>query len=75
VQIKLEKDPMKWLAEGGIEELAQKSMEEIDSSKEWKDDVDTRLKWAGLFHRRKHQCKNSSSWAFLLIISSCSATV
>lgn len=54
-KVKIEKDPMKWFNEGGINELAQISMEEIDQSKHTKDDVDVRLKWFGLFHRRKHQ--------------------
>ena len=48
---------MKWYMEGGVNELAQKTMEEIDASKEMKEDIDSRLKWLGLFHRRKHQCK------------------
>lgn len=56
-QIKLEKDPMKLYIEGEIKELAKKTMQEIDSSKESKDDIDARLKWLGLFHRRKHQCE------------------
>nr|TKR84809.1 Ferredoxin--nitrite reductase family protein [Populus alba] len=30
-------------------------MEEIDKEKSTKDDIDVRLKWLGLFHRRKHQ--------------------
>ncbi|MCO5564614.1 hypothetical protein L7F22_018279 [Adiantum nelumboides] len=54
-KIKLEKDPMKLYIEGEIKELAKKSMEEIDASKESKEDIDARLKWLGLFHRRKHQ--------------------
>lgn len=53
-KLKLEKDPMKFYIEGDIKLLAAKSMEEIDSSKEGKDDIDSRLKWLGLFHRRKH---------------------
>lgn len=52
---------MKLFMENGIEELAKKSMEEIDSQKLTKDDIDVRLKWLGLFHRRKHQCMFSSS--------------
>uniref|UniRef100_A0A0C9RWS1 Ferredoxin--nitrite reductase, chloroplastic n=1 Tax=Wollemia nobilis TaxID=56998 RepID=A0A0C9RWS1_9CONI len=54
-KIKLEKDPMKLFIENEIEELAKKPFEEIDSKKADKDDVDVRLKWLGLFHRRKHQ--------------------
>jgi hypothetical protein len=34
-------------------------MEEIDAAKLTKDDVDVRLKWLGLFHRRKHQCTST----------------
>ncbi|XP_054794139.1 LOW QUALITY PROTEIN: ferredoxin--nitrite reductase, chloroplastic-like [Prosopis cineraria] len=54
-KVKLEKEPMKLFMEGGIEELAKLSLEEIESSKITKDDIDVRLKWLGLFHRRKHQ--------------------
>ncbi|XP_020208221.1 ferredoxin--nitrite reductase, chloroplastic [Cajanus cajan] len=53
-KVKIEKDPMKLFMEGGIEELAKMSLEEIESSKHTKDDIDVRLKWLGLFHRRKH---------------------
>ncbi|KAL9327420.1 hypothetical protein ACSQ67_008065 [Phaseolus vulgaris] len=53
-KVKLEKDPMKLFMEGGIEDLAKMSLEEIESSKHTKDDIDVRLKWLGLFHRRKH---------------------
>eukprot|EP00252_Welwitschia_mirabilis_P012091 TRINITY_DN268_c0_g1_i1.p1 TRINITY_DN268_c0_g1~~TRINITY_DN268_c0_g1_i1.p1 ORF type:complete len:402 (-),score=51.71 TRINITY_DN268_c0_g1_i1:114-1178(-) len=54
-KVKLEKDPMKLFIEKEIEELAKKPMSEIDKNKHEKDDVDVRLKWLGLFHRRKHQ--------------------
>lgn len=54
-KVKIEKEPMKLFMENGIEELSKLSMEEIDASKLTKDDVDVRLKWLGLFHRRKHQ--------------------
>ncbi|GLJ39573.1 hypothetical protein SUGI_0808580 [Cryptomeria japonica] len=54
-KIKLEREPMKLFIENGIEELANKSFPEIDSKKVDKDDVDVRLKWLGLFHRRKQQ--------------------
>ncbi|CAH8361885.1 unnamed protein product [Eruca vesicaria subsp. sativa] len=54
-KVKIESEPMKLFMENGIEELAKKSMEEIDSEKLTKDDIDVRLKWLGLFHRRKHQ--------------------
>ena len=56
-KVKIEKDPMKLFMEGGIEELAKMSLEEIDKAKATKDEIDVRLKWLGLFHRRKHQCK------------------
>lgn len=56
-KIKIEKEPMKLLMENRIEELAKMSMAEIDKAKITKDDIDVRLKWLGLFHRRKHQCK------------------
>lgn len=56
-KVKIESEPMKLFMENGIEELAKKSMEEIDSEKLTKDDIDVRLKWLGLFHRRKHQCR------------------
>lgn len=58
MQIKLEKEPMKFFVEHDIEELAKTPFAEIDSSKMGKDDIDTRLKWLGLFHRRKHHCKS-----------------
>nr|AAN31830.1 putative ferredoxin--nitrite reductase [Arabidopsis thaliana] len=54
-KVKIEREPMKLFMENGIEELAKKSMEELDSEKSSKDDIDVRLKWLGLFHRRKHQ--------------------
>lgn len=54
-KVKIEKEPMKLFMENGIEELAKLSMEEIDKEKSTKDDIDVRLKWLGLFHRRKHQ--------------------
>ncbi|KMT13068.1 hypothetical protein BVRB_4g087070 [Beta vulgaris subsp. vulgaris] len=53
-KVKIEKDPMKLFIENGISELASLSMEQVDQSKDSKDDVDVRLKWLGLFHRRKH---------------------
>lgn len=56
-KVKIEKEPMKLFMENGIEDLAKLSMEEIDQAKNTKDDVDVRLKWLGLFHRRKHHCK------------------
>lgn len=54
---KIEKEPMKLFMENGIEDLAKISLEEIEGSKLTKDDIDVRLKWLGLFHRRKHHCK------------------
>ncbi|KAJ6310525.1 hypothetical protein OIU76_015283 [Salix suchowensis] len=53
-KVKIEREPMKLFMENGIEELAKLSMEEIDKEKSSKDDIDVRLKWLGLFHRRKH---------------------
>ncbi|WCJ17682.1 nitrite reductase 1 [Euphorbia peplus] len=53
-KLKIEKEPMKLFMENGIEELSKFSMEEIDKNKVLKDDIDVRLKWLGLFHRRKH---------------------
>lgn len=47
---------MKLVMERGIEELAKTPIDEIDKSKLTKADIDVRLKWLGLFHRRKHQC-------------------
>ncbi|PHT70501.1 Ferredoxin--nitrite reductase, chloroplastic [Capsicum annuum] len=52
---KIEKEPMKLFTENGIEDIAKISLEEIEKSKLAKDDIDVRLKWLGLFHRRKHQ--------------------
>ncbi|XP_024398882.1 ferredoxin--nitrite reductase, chloroplastic [Physcomitrium patens] len=54
-KIKLGKEPMKFFIENEIEELAKTPFAELDSSKPGKDDIDVRLKWLGLFHRRKHQ--------------------
>ncbi|RZS13131.1 hypothetical protein BHM03_00044662 [Ensete ventricosum] len=60
-KVKLAKEPMSLVLEDGIRDLAAKSMEEIDASKVHKDDIDVRLKWLGLFHRRKHQCESLRS--------------
>ncbi|XP_059652878.1 ferredoxin--nitrite reductase, chloroplastic-like [Cornus florida] len=54
-KVKIEKEPMKLVIENGIEEIAKTPFEEIEKSKLTKDDIDVRLKWLGLFHRRKHQ--------------------
>ncbi|KAK1301754.1 hypothetical protein QJS10_CPB12g01645 [Acorus calamus] len=43
------------MEESELAGLAKMSMQEIDASKATKDDIDVRLKWLGLFHRRKHQ--------------------
>lgn len=56
-KVKIASEPMKLFMENGIEDLAKIAFEELDKSKDTKDDVDLRLKWLGLFHRRKHQCK------------------
>nr|GLL47306.1 ferredoxin--nitrite reductase, chloroplastic-like [Ipomoea trifida] len=53
-KVKIEKEPMTLFMENGIEELANTPFEEIEQSKLTKDDIDVRLKWLGLFHRRKH---------------------
>ncbi|EYU37674.1 hypothetical protein ABFS82_02G034900 [Erythranthe guttata] len=53
-KVKIEKEPMKLFMENGIEDLAKISLEEIEKSKLTKEDIDVRLKWLGLFHRRKH---------------------
>ena len=58
-KVKLEKEPMGLFMEDGIKDLAKIPMEEIDAAKLTKDDVDVRLKWLGLFHRRKHQCTST----------------
>lgn len=63
-KVKLAKEPMSLFMEGGIHELAAVPMEEIEKSKLSKDDIDVRLKWLGLFHRRKQQC-NSSIFIYL----------
>jgi ferredoxin-nitrite reductase len=55
-KVKLGKEPMALFTEGGIKDLAKLPMEEIDAEKLTKEDVDVRLKWLGLFHRRKQQC-------------------
>ncbi|KAA8536200.1 hypothetical protein F0562_028678 [Nyssa sinensis] len=54
-KVKLQKEPMKLFIENDIDELAEIPLEEIEKSKLTKDDIDVRLKWLGLFHRRKHQ--------------------
>ncbi|CAI5527312.1 unnamed protein product [Closterium sp. Naga37s-1] len=56
-KIKIAKEPMTLIAEGAkaLRELALKTMAEVDGSKETKDDIDSRFKWLGLFHRRKQQ--------------------
>ncbi|XP_020271095.1 ferredoxin--nitrite reductase, chloroplastic, partial [Asparagus officinalis] len=54
-KIKIEREPMKLVVEDGIRELAKTPLEEIEKAKSSKDDIDVRLKWLGLFHRRKHQ--------------------
>jgi ferredoxin-nitrite reductase len=64
-KVKLEKEPMGLFMEDGIKELAKVPMEQIDANKLSKDDVDVRLKWLGLFHRRKHQCTFPAPFALL----------
>ncbi|CAM6116958.1 unnamed protein product [Calypogeia fissa] len=53
-KMKLEKEPMKLWTEAAIEELVRTPIEEVDKTKEGKEDIDMRMKWLGLFHRRKH---------------------
>ncbi|BFG41826.1 hypothetical protein CerSpe_281000 [Prunus speciosa] len=53
-KVKIQKEPMKLFMENGIEELAKIYFEELEKSKDSKDDIDVRLKWLGLFHRRKN---------------------
>lgn len=55
-KVKLERDPMTLVCEDGIRRVAATPLEEMEASKSGKDDIDVRLKWLGLFHRRKHQC-------------------
>jgi len=52
-KIKIAKEPMKFFTHNGIEELAKIPFADLDSEKSTKDDIDVRLKWLGLFHRRK----------------------
>jgi ferredoxin-nitrite reductase len=59
-KVKLEKEPMALFMDGGVRDLAKIPMEVIDAAKLTKDDVDVRLKWLGLFHRRKHQCTSTA---------------
>lgn len=54
-KVKLGKEPMKFFTEGAIKDLAKIPIEELDADKLTKEDVDVRLKWLGLFHRRKQQ--------------------
>ncbi|GBG59629.1 hypothetical protein CBR_g49893 [Chara braunii] len=54
-KLKIAKDPMEIVVENRINEVADVNFEELDATKEGKDDIDTRFKWLGLFHRRKHQ--------------------
>lgn len=71
VQIKLAKEPMKFFTENEIEELAKTPFAELDSTKPGKDDIDVRLKWLGLFHRRKHQCEYRKAYVLSIRSSSC----
>lgn len=59
-KVKLGKEPMALFTESGIRDLAKIPMAEIDADKLAKEDVDVRLKWLGLFHRRKQQCMPDS---------------
>ncbi|EPS71034.1 hypothetical protein M569_03724 [Genlisea aurea] len=53
-KLKIEKEPMKLFIENEIEDLVSLPFEAIEKSKLARDDIDVRLKWLGLFHRRKH---------------------
>ncbi|KAJ0582946.1 putative ferredoxin--nitrite reductase [Helianthus annuus] len=68
-KVKIASEPMKLFMENGIEDLAKIPFEEIDKVKDTKDDVDVRLKWLGLFHRRKHQCKPSPAHFYFNLCS------
>ncbi|XP_020582877.1 ferredoxin--nitrite reductase, chloroplastic-like [Phalaenopsis equestris] len=59
-KVKLEKDPMSLVFEDGIRKVAATPLAEIEACKSGKDDIDVRLKWLGLFHRRKHHCTSLS---------------
>lgn len=51
-KMKLRKDPLQMLE--WIDEMAKQDFETLDASrKEAQEDIDMRLKWLGLFHRRK----------------------
>lgn len=54
--MKIAKDPLMFISES-LNEFSSIPFSELDSNKEGKDDLDHRLKWLGLFHRRKKQCK------------------
>ncbi|KAM3742887.1 hypothetical protein ACB098_07G102000 [Castanea mollissima] len=55
-KVKLQKEPMKFFMEEGLlQELVNVPPEELEKAKVTKDDIDVRLKWLGLFHRRKYQ--------------------
>ncbi|XP_050260836.1 ferredoxin--nitrite reductase, chloroplastic [Quercus robur] len=55
-KVKLQKEPMKFFMEEGLlQELVNIPLEELEKAKVTKDDIDVRLKWLGLFHRRKYQ--------------------
>lgn len=63
MQIKIAKEPMKFFTENEIEELAKVPFAELDTAKTTKDDIDVRLKWLGLFHRRKRHCECIQTFA------------
>jgi hypothetical protein len=70
-KVKLGKEPMGLFMEDGIKELAKVPIEEIDANKLSKDDVDVRLKWLGLFHRRKRQCTSLLLCARAMLLPNC----
>lgn len=65
-KLKLQKEPMKFFVEEGLlQELVSIPLEELQKAKVTKDDIDVRLKWLGLFHKRKYQCKSYQQNMFL----------
>ena len=65
-KLKLQKEPMKFFVEEGLlQDLVNIPLEELEKAKVTKDDIDVRLKWLGLFHKRKYQCKSYQQNMFL----------
>lgn len=71
-KVKLQKEPMKFFMEQGLlQELVNIPLEELEKAKVTKDDIDVRLKWLGLFHKRKFQCKSYQQNMFLSYLLNC----